>query len=39
MENNDTQKQDVIAAHEPQNTGILAQVQAETQAFELVQLL
>lgn len=37
MENNDTQKQDVIAAQEPQNTGILAQVQAETQAFELVQ--
>lgn len=37
MENNDTQKTDAIAAHEPQNTGILAQVQAETQAFELVQ--
>lgn len=37
MENNDTQKTEAIAAHEPQNTGILAQVQAETQAFELVQ--
>jgi len=37
MENNDTQKTDAIAAHEPQNTGILAQVAAETQAFELVQ--
>ena len=36
MENNDT-KQDVIAAHEPQTSGILAQVAAETQAFELVQ--
>ena len=37
MENNDTQKQEVIAAQEPQTSGILAQVQAETQAFELVQ--
>jgi len=36
MENNDT-KTEAIAAHEPQNTGILAQVAAETQAFELVQ--
>jgi hypothetical protein len=37
MENNDTQKTDVIAAQEPQTSGILAQVQAETQAFELIQ--
>ena len=37
MENNDTQKQEAIAAHEPQTSGILAQVAAETQAFELVQ--
>ena len=36
MENNDT-KTEVIAAHEPQTSGILAQVAAETQAFELVQ--
>ena len=37
MENNDTQKTEVIAAQEPQTSGILAQVQAETQAFELIQ--
>jgi hypothetical protein len=37
MENNDTQKTEAIAAHEPQTSGILAQVAAETQAFELVQ--
>ena len=37
MENENTQKTEVTAALEPQNTGILAQVQAETQAFELVQ--
>lgn len=36
METNET-KQDAIVAHEPQTSGILAQVQAETQAFELVQ--
>lgn len=37
MENNDTQRTEAIAAHEPQTSGILAQVQAETQAFELIQ--
>lgn len=37
MENENTQKTEAIAAQEPLNTGILAQVQAETQAFELVQ--
>ena len=37
MENNDTQKIEAIVAQDLQNTGILAQVQAETQAFELVQ--
>jgi hypothetical protein len=38
METQQTQPQtEAIAAHEPQNTGILAQVAAETQAFELVQ--
>jgi hypothetical protein len=36
MENDET-KQDAIVPQEAQNTGILAQVQAETQAFELVQ--
>ena len=36
MENDET-KQDAIVPQEVQNTGILAQVQAETQAFELVQ--
>lgn len=34
---NETKQTDAIAVHEPQNAGILAQVQAETQAFELVQ--
>jgi hypothetical protein len=36
MENDET-KQDAIVPQEAQNSGILAQVQAETQAFELVQ--
>jgi hypothetical protein len=37
MENNDTQKTEVTAALEPQTSAVLAQVAAETQAFELVQ--
>jgi hypothetical protein len=36
MENDET-KQDAIVPQEAQNSGILVQVQAETQAFELVQ--
>jgi hypothetical protein len=36
MENENT-KTEVTAALEPQNSSVLAQVQAETQAFELVQ--
>ena len=37
MENENTQKTEVTAALEPQTSAVLAQVAAETQAFELVQ--